>query len=450
MRPRPFIAVWPRDRGKSTNGEASVIDLAGRGKRLYIIYVRETQDQADQSISNIQAMIEDSKVREYYPELAQVRQSKISGGSKGWRRERLASASGVTIEGIGFDTAKRGARELEQRPDMIIFDDIDNRLDSEATIKKKYVTFTQTLIPMGSKDCAFFFLQNVIIKDGICARLCGVSDQPSDALIDRIVSGPYVDVINPEFEEQMTEHNVVRKVIVGGELTWPELGLEGIQATIDKNGFASWKSENQQQVGDAEEALWERATIERFRVTRDEVPVLSEIVVAIDPPATTGQAGIIIKGAAYTGSAKHGYMLEDATTPYGAKPTVWATAAIEAFERWKKVYPGARIKIVGEVNNGGDMIETTLRNIENAPDFDYEAVRATRGKIIRAEPSSVVMEEGRMHHVGEFTSYENELCGWIPGMDSPNRLDAGVWADVGLGLEPTVDVAAWGGMVIKE
>lgn len=448
--PAPFIAVWPRDRGKSTNGEAATVDLTGRRERKYVVIVRETQDQADQSIMNIQALIESSQVREYYPHLAQVRRNR-EGHSLGWRRERLTTTSGVTIEGIGFDTAKRGARELEQRPDMIIFDDIDNRLDSRRTTEKKLQTFTDTLIPMGSKDCAYLFLQNVIIPHGICARLAGVSNQPTDALIDRIVSGPHVDVINPVLEDRATTHGVTRRVITGGELTWPELGLEGVQRTIDKMGFDAWQRECQQQVGDSPDALWDREVIERNRV--DAAPALSELVVAVDPPSSTGQAGIITAGSTWDGPVKHGYTLADVTTPRGVKPHVWAAAVVREYQRVQSLYPGAHIRVIGEVNHGGDMIENAIRNVEGGENIRYETVRATKGKWVRAEPISIVANEGRDHHVGELTELENELCSWTPGSqtrgeESPNRLDAKVWALTALGLAPTLQT--FGGIVVNE
>lgn len=59
-------------------------------------------------------------------------------------------------------------------------------------------------------------------------------------------------------------------------------------------------------------------------------------------------------------------------------------------------------------------------------------VSATRGKRTRAEPMAQAYEAGQVSHVGHLPAYEDELVTWQEGQDSPNRLDAGVWAWVAL------------------
>ncbi len=83
-------------------------------------------------------------------------------------------------------------------------------------------------------------------------------------------------------------------------------------------------------------------------------------------------------------------------------------------------------RIVGEVNFGGDMVESTVRTVDSKVAF--KSVHASRGKIIRAEPVSALYEQGRIHHVGFFSDLEDQMCEWVPGMKSPDRLDALVWA----------------------
>jgi phage terminase large subunit-like protein len=57
-------------------------------------------------------------------------------------------------------------------------------------------------------------------------------------------------------------------------------------------------------------------------------------------------------------------------------------------------------RIVAEVNNGGAMVEATIRMVD--ANVSYSAVRATRGKVIRAEPVAALYEQTRIHHVGAF------------------------------------------------
>jgi phage terminase large subunit-like protein len=178
-------------------------------------------------------------------------------------------------------------------------------------------------------------------------------------------------------------------------------------------------------------ALWNMAQIERLRV--DEHPDLSRIVVAIDPAVTgkttSDESGIITAGV---GPCRckcrgrddkpeaHGFILDDLSGIY--TPDGWARRAVNAYRKHKAD------RIVAEVNNGGDLVEVNIRTVDQHA--SYKAVHASRGKRIRAEPVAALYEQGKVHHVGPFAKLEDELTGWDPtlGGESPNRLDANVWA----------------------
>jgi len=188
-------------------------------------------------------------------------------------------------------------------------------------------------------------------------------------------------------------------------------------------------------VEDVPGALWTRARLDETRVTSH--PDLYRIVVGVDPQASSGQTGIVVVGAGYVEGdpEPHGYVLDDMTTPEGASTNTWGSAVVTAYNKWN-----ADI-IVGEVNNGGDMIEHVIRTVSGGKTVNYSTVRATRGKYTRAEPVAAIFEKddkrekvARGHHVGYFPYLEDELCSWVPGDDSPNRLDADVWAFTELGL----------------
>ncbi len=170
-------------------------------------------------------------------------------------------------------------------------------------------------------------------------------------------------------------------------------------------------------LGETEGALWERKTIEDLRVTS--FPELVRIVVAMDPATTSGEnadeVGIIVAGIDKDGI---GYVLDDLSLR--ASPMVWAKQGIAAYHKNKAD------KIVAEANNGGDLIETVLRTVEK--NIPYSKVHASRGKITRAEPVAALYEQKRVHHVGQLAQLEDEMSTWVPGMDSPNRMDALVWA----------------------
>lgn len=168
-------------------------------------------------------------------------------------------------------------------------------------------------------------------------------------------------------------------------------------------------------VEDLVEALWVWQTIERCRV--DRLPELTRVIISVDPAITatekSDETGIIVMG---TDQRKHGYVLEDRTGKYG--PTEWANVVAQLY--WK--YRADRV--VAEVNQGGDMVEATMRAVD--PSIAYAKVNATRAKRLRAEPVAALYERGFVHHVGVFQELENEMTTWIPdsGMPSPNRIDA--------------------------
>jgi len=161
-------------------------------------------------------------------------------------------------------------------------------------------------------------------------------------------------------------------------------------------------------------ALWKRADIDRARVVS--APVLERIVVGVDPSATSGgdEAGIITAGRA----GEDYYTLADDSVQ--GSPQIWATAAVTAYHKYK-----ANL-IVAEDNNGGEMVEAVIKQVD--PTVPVKRVHASRGKATRAEPIAAISEQGRDHHVGAFAKLEDELCLWMVGDASPNRLDAKVWA----------------------
>ena len=169
-------------------------------------------------------------------------------------------------------------------------------------------------------------------------------------------------------------------------------------------------------------AMWSRAAIERHSVPV--APDLVRIVVAIDPAVSSGEdadeTGIVVAGV---DRDNHAYVLDDLSGRHA--PHEWARRAIAAYKGHNAD------RIVAEANNGGDLVEATLRVIDASVSF--RAVHASRGKTMRAEPVAALYEQGRVHHVGHLTALEDQLCDFTgkperkPGT-SPDRVDALVWA----------------------
>jgi phage terminase large subunit-like protein len=176
---------------------------------------------------------------------------------------------------------------------------------------------------------------------------------------------------------------------------------------------------------DNEGALWSDEIIALGRVY--DVPTLKRIVIALDPAVTSkdtsDEFGIIVAGEGLNG---HLYVLEDATDSY--TPSEWPIKVKELFSKWKAD------RVIAEVNNGGDLVETVLRMA--CPNIPYSSVHATRDKLTRAEPVAALYELGKAHHVGQLADLELEMTSWEAkkGEKSPNRIDALVWAAFELNL----------------
>ena len=177
---------------------------------------------------------------------------------------------------------------------------------------------------------------------------------------------------------------------------------------------------------EAEGALWSAPMLERAQI--DAVPELSRVVVAVDPPVTgharSDACGIVVAGLEQgAGGASRVVVLEDATIQ-GASPVAWAEAAMAAFRRHDAD------RVVAEVNQGGDLVETVIRQVE--PDVPFRAVRARHGKTVRAEPVAALYEQGRVGHVRGLAALEEQMSRMtargFEGPGSPDRVDALVWA----------------------
>ena len=174
-------------------------------------------------------------------------------------------------------------------------------------------------------------------------------------------------------------------------------------------------------IKEVEGALWNADLIEANRVDGDDIPELSRIVVAIDPAVTGGknsdETGIVVAGRAAHGQKY--YVLEDATLR--GSPDQWISRAIAKYHQYEAD------RIVAEVNQGGDMVQKLILDSDRS--VAYKAVRATRGKMLRAEPIAALYEREQVFHAGRFPELEEQMIFYNgSGNVSPDRLDALVWA----------------------
>lgn len=405
-----FVGIWSRGGAKSSSAEAGTVAVGVRGRRRYALYVRSTQALADTSVGNIAALLESPTVERWYPSHSKPLLSK-RGSSKGWRRNRVRTSGGFTVDALGLDVAVRGVKIEDQRPDLIIFDDIDELHDSPKRTKKKSETLTKSLLPAGTETTAVVGIQNLIIRHGIFSQL---ADGRAPFLVNRKVSGPHPAILDLKTKTEKREDGRVRAVIVGGRPTWKGQGIDAAQRLMDKIGLPAFLQECQHQLGRKEGALWD---FDEHPIPRlDRAPKLKRIGIGVDPSGGGDEIGIIAAGLGYDGKA---YVLDDVSQDGSKGPANWGAASVACYDALEADF------ILGERNFGGDMVEGNIRAASPGRRIPFKFVTASRGKAIRAEPVASLYENGDVVHVGTFPELETELESWAPGDPwSPNRLDA--------------------------
>ncbi len=431
--PPPFVAIWARGGAKSTSAEMVCAAWGARGARRYALYISETQEQADDHVQNIAALLEGATVERYYPAMAERMVGKY-GNSKGWRVSRLRTASGFTVDAVGLDTAARGVKLEDARPDAMVFDDIDGELDTDAATEKKITVITKKLLPAGSRDLAVLVVQNLVLPNGVVARLARpMSDKGAATfLADRIISGPHPALLNPTFEQREDG----KFYLTSGEATWQGQDLAACQRMLARMGLSAFLSECQHEVDEPEGGKFSHLHFRRCKWS--EVPDLVRIVVWCDPAVTNTDKsdahGIQADGLAYDDTIYRLYSWEARTTPRD----VLRRALLKAHE--------LRAGSVGvETDQGGDTWESVYREawrdlVEDpgVPEIDastampqFRSAKAGQGhgpKEHRGDVQLAEYERGRFIHVdGTHTILERALRRF-PVKKPYDLVDAGYWS----------------------
>lgn len=188
------------------------------------------------------------------------------------------------------------------------------------------------------------------------------------------------------------------------------------------------------QFGDtSESALWSLELLDQQRILDGKIPDMVRIVVAVDPSGVSGdedlrsdEIGIVVCGLGKDG---RGYVLEDISGRMA--PAMWGKAIVSAFDRHEAD------AVVAETNFGGAMVAEIVRSAASdrarviQTPVPFREVKASRGKIARAEPISALFEQQKISLVGRFPDLESQLeamttAGYI-GTKSPDRADAMIW-----------------------
>ena len=391
--------------------------LGARNKRKYAWYVRETQDQADRSVENIADLLEAEHMALSYPDMSKPERGKF-GNVRGWRRQRLRAANGFTVDAIGLDTARRGAKVREQRPDLMVFDDIDGKHDTENTTKKKIETITTSLLPAGANNLAVIAIQNLIIADGVFSQM---ADGRADFLANRIVSGPHPALIDMEYEQRDGKF-----YITAGEPTWAGQDRDICQQQIDDWGLTAFLQEAQHNVEVQLGGMFDH--LEFVRCDFAEVPDLVRTAVWVDPAVTatdkSDSMGIQVDGIDAQGTIYRLYSWEQVTTP------------LDAIERAiKKAIEHGSLTVGVETDQGGDTWDSVywraVKNLglRNAPYFVSDKAGSGHGsKVERASRMLTDYEHGRIIHVRGTHQIMEKALRRFPATKPFDLVDACYWS----------------------
>lgn len=421
-RPDPFIAIWPRGFGKSVSIEAAIAALAARRIKKYVLYVSGTQDQADAHVASISTMLESRELELYYPEVANRALTKYNR-VRAWRRNRLQTASGMTVDALGLNTAVRGAKIDDQRPDLIIVDDIDDVEDSDLVVEQKIRALTSSILPSGSRDLAIAGLQNLIHPRSIFSRLARSthgyekyvpsSTPVADFLTNRVVSGPHPALNGITYH---TNPETGRSLILTGTPTWEAMGIDECQGIVDDTSLTSFLRECQHDVEMHPDGLFARTTFRHISQEDMAKTSLIKTEVWVDPAVTahddSDSCGISIMSLGAKQDPATGilplyvqWVWEERTDPLEAiklaclkaieyKATVIGIETDQGGETWRSVYREAWESLISD-SSVPQITRNTMR-----PVFSGKKAGAGHGsKVHRATQLLTDYEKGAIIHV---------------------------------------------------
>lgn len=373
-RPHPFVAIWPRGGAKSASAELACVALAARGIRRYALYLCATQEQADDHVANIAALLESDLLASYYPALTERAVGKF-GNIKGWRRNRLRTASGFTIDALGLDTAARGIKVDDDRPGFIVIDDIDGENDSATITDKRIRSLTRKVLPAGARNLAVLAVQNLVHPDSVFAQL---ADGRATFLADRIVSGPH-----PALHDLTYEYRDGRWILTGGTPTWSGQDLARCQEIVDDEGIEAFLSESQHEVEAQQGGYFERGWFDLV----DAPPVTARRMrfwdMASTKPSKANPDPDYTRGVRLSIAPDHTVYVEHVAStrddPGGVEELIRVTASLDG-----RLVPVRMEQEPG--SSGKTVVDTYVR--DTLQGYDVAGIRSTGDKITRAKPVS--------------------------------------------------------------
>jgi hypothetical protein len=379
VKPEPEVQPWARGSGKTTTGALGITRVCSKLSRRFALYITLTQEQADYQVQTMEGMLSTAG--------AEPRMSRM-GRAKGWRRDQLQTEHGFNVAGFGMDSALRGIKIDEFRPDLIWFDDIDSLEDTLETINKKIRAITLNILPAGSTDSAILFTGNKVHAASTISRLI---DGRAKFLLNRRVREAVPAIEGLEVEEFIGGNGLTQFRIIGGEATWSGgQPIATCEAQMNEWGYPAFMREAQHDV---------RVGGTFFPQFENREPYVVPAIFTPDNPPPhwyTIRIGLdwgFADPYAYTMSAideigrKHILESHEETQ---LKNEAQAAQIVAACERWK--IPISRVRLMAD---GSMWNKKTINGVQFPPDIE-----AFQKAGFRTVPCSVGAEANKFRNRG--------------------------------------------------
>ena len=413
--PPPIAPVLFRGGAKSTLSRALALGLGLTGKRKFVLVVCATQDAANRAVTDMAGLITQNVV-DLYPWAASPTVASTLLVKFGVRQSVINVGGRLTVLGVGLIGGTRGLLVDGQRPDVMLLDDLDDTGDSATVIRRKRAYLLESVIPAAAAGGAtIMFAQNAIRPDGIMAEV--MRQERGGALHGARIIGPVPMLENPTYDDEGR--------LSGGTPTWPaRFTLESINRERDMMTPNVWLRECQHDMNIAVEGALLESHDQFTTVPAPTIGELQTTRIGVDPSITSSktsdETGIVVSGRMRDGKI---VVLDDATCGPETPMDVWIGVVCDLVATWGG-------DIVVENNQGGDAWTLLLKQAlkERGLTATVKSESATSSKRDRALPVAMAIKDSRVVKTCQLTELTHELCTWLPGEKSPNRIDAFVWS----------------------
>ena len=420
------VIIWSRLLGKSSTVEMAVARAIAERRRMYIWYVCGVQAQAEKHVQTIADLLETKKIANYYPQI--IRLVGKYGQSKSYNKKLKRFANGVALEAVWIMGTNRGAKILNQRPDLIVIDDIEDRDDTPKTTLTKENRLTGDILSAGSSDSVVWLAQNQITEHSIASSFVrGDNTFLHSAIIDKVsaLNNFKVHDTTPPQPYEVIEIGKAKKYITG-DPTSPHLSLKDCADVISKVGLIMFRIEYQHETDILMGDMFDKA---QFNIVKY-LPYHSNIsyVRYWDKGATKDggsfTCGVLMAKFKYgPGADQSQYYIVDLVRGQWEAGERDLTIYETAVKDWKELGSKVTIWIEQEPGGGGkDSANATLRRLITKkkdalgnviiPGFKAGKDKVQTGKGLRAEPLQTQAKVGNIFVLDRdwTNSYINSLC----------------------------------------